>query len=241
MKTFKLQLLFIFFCIYNIASAQLEFLVSINPTTGVHTKINCIPDVEWIQLIPKYTTFDHINGRHIFLGLDAGMNRALYSIDVVTGDIVSSPSFPNLSDPNDKISELQFDNSTGSLYGLHWDDSAQEESLVSINPTTGTYAIINIIPGIKWIDNSLKTTFDHINGRYIFRGADAGWNWALYSIDVTTGNIVSSPAFSNLADTYDNVVELQFDNSTGILYGLHWDDSAQEESLISEQLTPTDL
>jgi hypothetical protein len=218
----------------NIAYSQVEDLVSINPATGVHTIIDSIPNVKWVTTSPNYTTFDHINNRYIFRGADAAMNWALYSIDVNTGNVISNPSFPVLADPADNIIGLQFDNSTGSLYGLHWDASTQTEFLVSVNPTTGAHTLISSIPNVMWISTSPNyITFDHINGRYIFRGADAAMNWALYSIDVNTGNVISNPSFPVLADPADNIIELQFDNSTGSLYGLHWDASTLTEYLVS--------
>ena len=218
--------------------AQSEFLISINPFTGIHTKIDKIPNVKWVMTTPNYTTFNENNGRYIFKGADSNMNSGLFSIDVASGNVVSSPNFPQLSDPDDNIIELQFDNITGTLYGLHWDASCQTEFLISINTQTGAHTIIDSIPNVKWITTAPGyTTFDPINGNYIFLGADANMNSKLYAIDVTNGNIVSSPPFPNLSDQNDNIIELEFDNSTGSIFGLHWDNSAQKEFLV--RVNPT--
>ena len=62
---------------------------------------------------------------------------------------------------------------------------AQTEYLVTINSNNGNYTKIDSLPSVKWISISSQT-FDNVNQRYIFRGSDANYNWALYSIDVNT-------------------------------------------------------
>ena len=215
--------------------AQVEYIVTVDPTTGVHTKIDSIQGVKWITLF-NYSTFDKINGRFIFRGGDAGSNWALYTIDVTTGNIIYNPPFPVLVNSADNIIELEFDNSSGMLYALHWDATLQKEFLISIDQVTGSYTKIDSIPGVKWIAGWNYSTYDHVNGRYIFRGADAAMNWALYSIDVSTGSIISNPTFPQV-NVPDVITGLEYDNSSGNLYGLLWDDSLQTEFFITVDQT----
>jgi hypothetical protein len=204
-------------------SDSLEYLVSINPTTGVFTKVDTIPGVKLIATSPHYTTFDATNHRYIFKGGDIPTNMYLYSIDATTGNVISNPSFPVLSDPADNIIELQYDNTGSKLYGLHWSNSEKREYLVSINPATGSFTKIDSLPGVKWIYTYPHyTTFDETDHRFIFRGGDSAFNWYLYSVDVNTGSIVSSPLFPTLTDPLDNIIELEYDNLSRQLYGLHW-------------------
>ncbi|HEY0978913.1 MAG TPA: T9SS type A sorting domain-containing protein [Flavobacteriales bacterium] len=209
------------------ASEATEYLVSIDPSTGQHTLISAIPGVTMIAILPNYTTFDENNGLYIFRGVNSSSVAKLYSIDVTTGDIVSSPSFPILADPMDNVVELQFDNASGMLYGLHWDDSEQQEYLVTVDPITGQHALVAPIPNVQWITGSPHyTTFDETNGRFIFMGGGPGIGTRLISVDVSTGDIVSSTTFPVLSNPADNVIELHADNSTGTLYALHWHPSS---------------
>ncbi len=216
------------------AAGQTEFIVTVDGSTGVHSILHALPGVAWVHILPSFRVVDEMNGRYIFHGSDEASNDKLYTVDLATGAIIHQPTFPVLSDPNDNVVELEFNNSTGILYGLHWDASAQTEHIVSISPETGEHTVIATVPDVRWIATAPRcTTFDEVNGRFTFRGANAAMVWRLYSVDVVTGDIVSSPLFPISADPMDNVGDLQFDNSTGTLYGLHWDNSLQIEKLVT--------
>ena len=220
------------------ASGQTEFLVTVNPSTGLYTKIDSLPGVKWITIGPSYTTFDENGHRFIFKGGDSGGNWYLYSIDAITGNIITNPTFPVLSDPSDNIIELQYDNSSNILYGLHWDNSESKEYFVSVNVSTGAFTKLDSLPNVKWIATGPNfTAYDKNNHRYIFRGGDNSGNWYLYSIDANTGNIISNPSFPIVSDPSDNVIELQYDNSSNTLFGLHWDNSESREYFVSVNTT----
>lgn len=219
-------------------SGQTEYLVTVDPTTGVISKIDSLPGVKLINTSPNYTVFDETNKRFIFRGGDNIGNRYLYSVDAITGNIISSPSFPVL-DTLDNIIELQYDNVSNTMYGLHWDNSETREYFVSVNPTDGSFTIIDSIPSVKWITPTPKyTAFDETNHRYIFKGASSILDWRLYSLDAITGSVISNPLFPNLADPLDNIIELQYDNSSNTMYALHWDNSENREYFVS--VNPTD-
>ncbi len=103
-------------------STQKEYLVLIDPYNGYFEVISEIPGVRWLMSSPNYHTYDSNNHRFFFLGLDSNMNQHLYSINTQTGQVIASPSFPVLSDPNDNVIELVYDNSTNQLFALHWDN-----------------------------------------------------------------------------------------------------------------------
>jgi len=218
-KTTLLTLLFLLF--FANSKAQTEFLVTVNPEVGSYTIIDSLPGVNWIVTGPSYTVFDEINQRFIFKGSDSLMNYFLYTVDAITGEIIYSPTFPTLSDPSDNIIELQYDNSADKLYGLHWDSSENREYFVSVDPGTGFFTIIDSIPGVNYIAIGPNfTTFDKNHHRYIFKGIDFSGVTHLYTIDATTGLTISSPVFPAMPD---DIIELHYDNSTDILYGLHRD------------------
>jgi len=215
------------------ASAQTEYLVTVNPASGAYTEIDSLPGVNWIWTSPYNTTFDEIHHRYIFKGSSDQVNWHLYSVDAVTGDIISSPLFPVLTDSGDNVIELQFDNSAGILYGLHWDQSENKEYFVSIDPASGSFTNIQSLPNVHWIMTS-STTFDKVNHRYVFRGADTSLNWSLYSIDATNGNIVSNPPYPSSSNASSGIViGLQRDNSLDKYFGLNWDNTESKEYLVS--------
>jgi hypothetical protein len=69
-----------------------------------------------------------------------------------------------------------------------------------------------------------NTTFDEKDQLYLFTGSDNEGQTFLYSIDATTGHMIyKAPAsVSNDADK-ENLVQYRFDNSSQILYALHWE------------------
>ena len=197
---------------------NLEYFVSVDFTTGAYNIIDTLPGVE---LISGSATVDDINNRYIFNGGDTNGHFYLYSVDASTGAILSQPAFPVLADPLDNIIEPEYGNATNKLYALHWDNSVSTEYLISIDPVTGSHAIINSIPGVAWIQGGF-TTFDEFHKRYMFKGGDNSGNWYLYSIDAVTGNVTYNPAFPVFAGD-DNIIMPETDSISGITYALHWE------------------
>ena len=203
------------------ASAQKEYLVKVFPSTVAITIIDSIHLVHWITVMPNFSGMDEIHHRYIFQGSDTNLNYALYSIDATSGAIVYSPPFPALSSPDDNIIELQFDNSNGVLYGLHWDNSEQREYFISVDPATGAMTLIDSIPYVHYIAvGPSYTTYDKNNHRYFFQGIDDFGAYHLYGIDALTGHVLSSPSYP---PSIGNISELQYDNTTQTIYGIFRD------------------
>lgn len=144
--------------------------------------------------------------------ISLGVN-CLFTLDALTGNVISKPSI-------ESVGGVLYDNTTGNLYGLRWDTIAQTEYFVSINIATGSITDINSIPLIREISMGYPT-FDEINRRYTFLGGDNNNNANLYTIDVTNGQVVYSPSYP-VFDLPYNLLETEYDNSTGNLYALHW-------------------
>jgi hypothetical protein len=183
--------------------------VSINPTNLTYTNIHQIN----ISAATGDVTFDDANHKFICIAFDSIGTRCLFSIDATTGNVISKPIISNT------ISGIQFDNSSGNLYGLKWDNSSQTESFVSINITTGNASVINSIPIVN--QNFSYTTFDEINKRYTFAWTNSDNNNYLYTINASNGTVISNPSFPAFANPY-NLIEFKYNNSTGNLYALHW-------------------
>jgi hypothetical protein len=76
----------LFLALQAICHCQTEYLVTINPATGVHTRIDSIPGVKFIQL--GTSTTDKQNSRYIFKGQDANGDWRLYTIQMANAGIV---------------------------------------------------------------------------------------------------------------------------------------------------------
>lgn len=226
----RLLFLFVALFLYQNCSGQVEYLLKIDPITGTLTKIDVIPNVNWITTFPRTTTFDHFNQRYSFRGGDAAFNWSLVTVDAITGALVYSPPYPQLTDPDDNVIETQYDGTNGNLYAVHWDDSAQTEYFVSVDPATGVHTIIAPLPGVQYIANS---TFDHVNRNYILDAIDNIGDRRIYTIDVVTGAILTNPVFAPFQAMNDNISELQYDSGAGIAYGLYYHSNPGQFSFCS--------
>ncbi len=104
-------------------SSSTEYLAAINTTTGAFTNINSLSGVTWI--VNSNTTFDDLNKRYIFTGGDNSGNSYLYSVDALTGNIISNPIFPVLPNPGENVLMSEADSLTGIFYAVHWGTIAE--------------------------------------------------------------------------------------------------------------------
>ncbi len=199
-------------------------LRTIDPATGLHTVINPLPSVYNMDISGDYTTFNENDHQYIFKGYDSGMNKRLFTLDAVTGNVLFSPLFPALANPIDKLHQLRYSNSLNTLFCLYEDNVNQLVYFGSIDQSTGLFSIMDTINGLDEIlIDAHYATFDELNQHFIFVGQSFDGIKRLYSIDATNGAIASNPAFFVGLNTAENIIELHFDNTTGILYALHWD------------------
>lgn len=100
---------------------QTEHLVSVDIADGKVDQIAYIPDVLFISGF-SYHTIDQVNDLYYFRGgRETESTMRLYAINFKSGEIVSDPYFPIYDDESDFIHELEYDNTTGTMYALHWD------------------------------------------------------------------------------------------------------------------------
>jgi hypothetical protein len=212
MKKIKYILTVLFNLIYFFSSSQGEYVVEINRTSGAFTEPG--PAINGITYVyPNIRAYDETYGKYIFQG---GMINpdTLFSIDVNNDSIISNPSFP------DNVEQFVFDNSTATLYGLYYDTSISQYFLDTINTTTGAHAHVstNSIANMGICQGFY--TFDEINHKYLISSANN-----ILSINASTGIVIIDTALSLLPGEVFVCASLSFDNSTGILYGLLWDQS----------------
>jgi hypothetical protein len=85
----------------------------------VFYKIAPIPGFEWLDGGPLSATFDQKNNRLIFKGCNYNNSCRIYSIDVLTGEIISEPLFPIQFGSADNIIGYHYDNELDLLFALH--------------------------------------------------------------------------------------------------------------------------
>jgi len=218
----------------NNESEKYGHLVQLNPLTAEFTSVGIIPNLFSINV--GSSTFDHRNGSYIFRGKDAITNtRELYSVNIDDG------SLNNNLELTESAIEWEYDLRNSKLYGLKFIQTGQlydtilvdndyygnidtvitpiglpngNQYLVSIDMTTGENTVIGFIDGVISISIN-SSTFNSNNGSYIFVGKDTTNTRKLYSIDVATGNTISSPQ-----TTPYGYLELTYNNVNDKLYGI---------------------
>ncbi len=214
-------------------NAQTEFLVEIDPETGAFTHINCIPDLHWITTLPYYTGYDEDNQRYFLRGSEEDQSTwYLYSVDGPSGELIHQAEFPQVSGSADNVISPLYDDVSDQYYGLHWNDAESTEYFVSIDPVTGVHTILSSLSDVNYIAVGTNT-MNSIEGHYIFQGVTFSGENKLYSIDISTGEVVHEPDFPQISGSGDNVGQLRYNSETGILYGLHWDSSEATEYLVT--------
>lgn len=193
-------------------SLAYTYFISVNP---INLNYTIIGSSFCLTSLNNEATIDEINNRFIFPAGDSVGNNCLFSIDILTGNIISKPIV-------NSICGFQFDNSSGNLYGLHIEPSSFIGTFNLIDPTNGNITLIDTIQAdLSGGGTSMGYyTFDEINKRYTFCGVGNN-NLSLYTIDATDGQVIYAPQFPTLINPY-NIIETKYDNSAGILYALHW-------------------
>lgn len=178
--------------------SQREFLATLNPATGVHTRIDSIPGVNYI--FQNATAFDKNNHRYLFLGKDFGGQNRLYTVDALSGALISSPVCTL------NAGELQYDPGSNTLFALELNNTLGKMFVVSINLNTAASTIIDTLPSTGY--GSGTSFFNQASHSYVVHQGGL-----LLSMNVTTGSLTSVPVSANFSS-------LCFDNVNGFAYGL---------------------
>ena len=189
----------------SLANAQTEYLVFVNPTNAAITKIDSIPGVKWLKSF-YISTYNQNNLQYTFIGGDNANGTAfkLFTLDAVSGNIISNPLFVN----HLSFYALQYSRLTNILYGIIRNSGVF--SIVTINTLTGTYATVQNIIGLSSVS---KFLVDDVHNRFFVIGPDNIGDLTLLTIDIASGNIISqvhTPKINNLL----------YDNLTNKLYAL---------------------
>ncbi len=151
-----------------------ERLTTINFQTNTYTDIGIIEGVNSIH--QGGSTFDFVHGRYIAI-----TNLGLTVIDASDASVINAiPNSPN----SIFLKGLEYDVLNDRIVGTYWDGSV--EKLATVNPQTGVYTDIGVIPGVVSVHQG-GSTFDFVNGRYIFIT-----NLGLTVVDVSNATVISA-------------------------------------------------
>lgn len=183
--------------------SQTEYIVKVDPTTGIFNKIDSIPNVVYLQ---SNSTYNRTTKEYTVMGTrqPGQAPNYLYTMNALTGKILWSPLLTSFNN----IISSQYSRSSGMLYGIIRQNNTYH--LATVNKTTGAYTIIKELPGIDAIG---LFTIDEANQRLFLRAVDNNPSFALWTIDLLTGNILNHVSCAQYID-------LHYDNAMHKLYGL---------------------
>lgn len=195
-------------------STNTEYLVSVDLLDGSSQNVAALAGVSAIAI--GSSTYDSNNKRYFFLGVDNSFNYRLYTVDVLSGQILS---LPIINDSDTITNFFEYDNKADKLYGLYSEvDSSQYDPIMQMAyrkayiaevdiPTGGAMATNNtpILEGFFTGVQVGGVAYDHDSGIYILRGSD-DTGFKLMAIKASSGNILAS------TPSNETVGELQVDN-----------------------------
>jgi gliding motility-associated-like protein len=210
------------------SQAQYQYVATLNYNNLSVNRVAHAPGVMWV--LGDNSTYDANHQRFFFQGnMTSVIPFNLYTIDVVSGTVLSNPICPSVNSTAGSIFGLHYDNATDTLYAIYLTTTAA--SFCWIDPATGT---VNIISAISGLTSYQASTFDTQHHRLIVTSGTQLW-----VIDAATGIVLANPTLSpgtaqiNLP-LYDNLTShlyaigrtgptsrFQFDSvglSNGILY-----------------------
>ena len=153
----------------------------IDPTNGNVQIKNCLPVT---SLAMGSTTYDEIAHRYF---LSDGTTE--YVINAQTGQVMSSYL------PNTPLANKIFSNTSNTFYCLSNANNSTQWEFCSANVLTGQLQSISILPCQYITILPVYKAIDEANGRYFFIGIINNISY-LYSIDLNSGNVLSSSEFN---------------------------------------------
>jgi len=165
------------YAIANEGFLNKNYLVTVNPSTGVLTKVNNLP----FYLDPGGSdvlgALDPFQNQYYYCGQDS-----VYCISTTTGTIL------NKSPITSQVSLMQYNCSTGKIYGLSYIQNNM--NLIELNPFNGQVTIVSNQPilNASYLGNAMSA-MDPVSGTYFYSKLDDNDISIKYllKIDVITG------------------------------------------------------
>ncbi len=197
-------------------------LVSVNVNTGIITIIKLFDSLS----AADYMTYNHNLNQLIILGIKNG-SWDLLTVDANTGNIISDTLCLHYY-------ELHFDNTTNQLFGIY--EGSNPFQLGVINTTTGQFFSKYNFPSNVLGFSTGASTFDEKDQEYIVVANTYESSTPkdyLNFLKVATGNVVYQNLVEPPGGDTDNVIYYRYDNTTNILYALHWEAVTLPVTLLS--------
>ncbi len=184
------------------SNTQICYLVSINTTTGVITKIG---NGNFLGAGGGSSSIDKINQRYIYIYTTGGSNYYITTLDISTGNVIANKSIPLST--GDNIHSIAFDNIKNKLYGIQWDADAlaPPPCQITVNSASVCYGNSCILTA------SGGTAYLWSNGATGNSIAVFPLSHATYTITGTDGSNCSSTAVTNV---YVNILPTVTANTT---------------------------
>lgn len=207
------------YCFYQ--SGGQKTFASVDPATAIPTMIGTPMTAGLFQ---GFSTYDQNNHRYIFVDPPAFIT----TINAATGAVLTSP--PIVFSSNATLVHMCYNNANDTLYGYFRDNNSSLFYLAWIDQLTGVATSLG--QGTNVGSGMGCSAIDEANRQYIFLHNDPS-GYFVVSVDITSGSIISNVQITT-PDPLDNFYSLDYDNSQGKLYAIHWDNFIDETNSVAE-------
>lgn len=158
--------------------------VTVDKTTGLTTQKGFVSGVT--AYVGDAFVLDEKRGLYHFFGLFGGSIK-MYTIDIQTGMVTSSPFFP------DNVTGLAYNCKDSTVYGL-WEDGP-DYKLEKLDPVNGTHSTVGVLANIDpgFVGESATINY---NGEYVYRGF-SNTQSVLVTINVKTAVVLDTTSFTS--------------------------------------------
>ena len=185
--------------------------IRLAPDTGIDAPVGPLTTSYAGGFLGDGSSVDPITGSFFLQGFDPNSSKRLYTWDIQTGTLLSSPI---ISSP---VFDIKWDRASGTVVAITAAASGNRE-WTHVDPLTGSVTPVGsglptigaLAGGVSSIDPIVGTVF--LMGKET--GDDGGLN-RLFSIDTETGVLLASPAFSD-----QTVGAIEWDEGSNTLFGL---------------------
>jgi len=161
-----------------------RYLVTVNPETGVTTRVSKAPIFEWYTT-HSMTIIDPVKNIFYTLGTDKNDIYHFYGVDLSTGAIVSDPIVQNPDDYH----QIAFNCMDSSIYAIKVVWEPNERYLMKIDPETGIATQLSKNSIFEWYKTEQRTTIDPTVGLMYLIATDKQDVAGMYALNLETGEV----------------------------------------------------
>ncbi len=185
--------------------------LQIDQENGSLTELNQMPDISAFPL--GSSTFDANNGRYILNAFDTAWVERLVIIDAEIGSVLSKE--PIGLNPGDYLNNLEYNNEDDKIYGFYRGNSNTYFALISIDVSNEyTVDTIYTFPDLQYFFQG-GAVLHQASQSYIMFYVDTANMNRIAVIDVTSGELVANPAYS------ESISEIEVNNTEYALAKYH--------------------